>query len=218
MSSRELSAGSKLAAPFLQMLPVTGVAIAVFDQQRRASLIYASDSTAARLEEIHFDVGEGPMFDAFALAQPVHVPDVSVAHQWPAFLSYADDERAGALFLFPLSLGAACIGAVLCYSTVVGTLGDEDVAMGVALSQAIAGPAFRHAIARADDEVADGEIPVELRREVHQATGMVVIQLGVSPSDAFATMRAYAFTSGLSLRDVARDVVRRRLDFSRVDG
>jgi hypothetical protein len=218
MPDQPLPAGAKLAAPFIDLLPVNGVAIAVFDQHRRASLIYASDPTAARLEEIHFDVGEGPMFDAFASAQPVHVPNVAVAHQWPAFLSYADEERVGALFLFPLALGAACIGAVLCYTTEVGALSADDVAIGVALSQAIAGPAFRHAIARAGDEFADGDIPVELRREVHQATGMVVIQLGISPTDAFARMRAYAFTSGRSLRDVAHDVVHRSLDFTQVGG
>ena len=51
------------------------------------------------------------------------------------------------------------------------------------------------------------------RAEIHQATGMVVAQLDLSPTDAFARLRAHAFTEGVALGDVARDVVARRLRF-----
>jgi hypothetical protein len=50
--------------------------------------------------------------------------------------------------------------------------------------------------------------------EVHQATGMIIVQLGVSAEIAFARLRAYAFAQNRRLRDVARDVVARRLRFS----
>ena len=53
------------------------------------------------------------------------------------------------------------------------------------------------------------------RAEIHQATGMVIAQLGINPTDAFARLRAHAFTEGVSLGDVARDVVARRLHFSK---
>ena len=47
--------------------------------------------------------------------------------------------------------------------------------------------------------------------EVHQATGMVSAQLEVPIDEAFVRLRAHAFADGRSLRDVARDVVSRRL-------
>jgi len=53
------------------------------------------------------------------------------------------------------------------------------------------------------------------RAEVHQATGMVVAQLGVSATDALARLRAYAFVEQRLLSDVAHDVVSRRLRFTR---
>jgi AmiR/NasT family two-component response regulator len=53
------------------------------------------------------------------------------------------------------------------------------------------------------------------RAEIHQATGMVIAQLGINPTDAFARLRAHAFTEGVSLGDVARDVVARRLHFTK---
>ena len=49
------------------------------------------------------------------------------------------------------------------------------------------------------------------RAEIDQATGMLTEQLGVSITDAFVRLRAYAYASDLQLADVARDIVARRL-------
>ncbi|MFF9896031.1 ANTAR domain-containing protein [Streptomyces longispororuber] len=51
------------------------------------------------------------------------------------------------------------------------------------------------------------------RREVHQATGMVMVQLGIGQEQAFDRLRARAFTEGRTVSEVARDVVARRLCF-----
>jgi hypothetical protein len=53
--------------------------------------------------------------------------------------------------------------------------------------------------------------------QVHQATGMVQVQLGVTTDEAFLMLRARAFASGRSLADVSTDVVARRLRFSPED-
>ena len=43
--------------------------------------------------------------------------------------------------------------------------------------------------------------------------GMVMVQQGGTLADALATMRAFAFASGTTLRDVAEKVVTRKLHF-----
>ena len=53
------------------------------------------------------------------------------------------------------------------------------------------------------------------RAEIHQAAGMVVAQLGISAADALARLRAHAFAKQRLLRDVAHDVVARRLRFTK---
>jgi hypothetical protein len=53
--------------------------------------------------------------------------------------------------------------------------------------------------------------------EVHQATGMVQVQLNVSTEEALLRLRARAFADGRPLRDVAADVVARRLRFDPED-
>src|SRR5918994_398145 len=52
------------------------------------------------------------------------------------------------------------------------------------------------------------------RAEIHQATGMVSVQLDVTAAEALARMRAHAFVHDRLLIEVAHDVVARRLVFS----
>jgi AmiR/NasT family two-component response regulator len=48
---------------------------------------------------------------------------------------------------------------------------------------------------------------------VHNAAGIVSVQLGVSVTEALVRLRAYAFSENRLVRDVAEDVVARRLRF-----
>nr|WP_255525965.1 ANTAR domain-containing protein [Frigoribacterium sp. CG_9.8] len=52
-----------------------------------------------------------------------------------------------------------------------------------------------------------------MRRETHQATGMIFTQLGVSMAEAFALLQARAFAEGRPIAEVALNVVQRKLDF-----
>ncbi|MFD0573456.1 ANTAR domain-containing protein [Kitasatospora gansuensis] len=49
------------------------------------------------------------------------------------------------------------------------------------------------------------------RAVVHQATGMLSVQLALSLPQALLRLRAHAYSSGRSITDVCQDVVERRL-------
>ena len=55
--------------------------------------------------------------------------------------------------------------------------------------------------------------PTAHQAQVHQATGMIIVQLGVPAETAFARLRAYAYAHDRPLGEVARDVVQRRMRF-----
>ncbi len=121
-----------------------------------------------------------------------------------------------AVFAFPLTLGAACVGVVTLYSSAPRQFGGPEQELCVSLARAIAGPALRRAVRLADaDDSTKGS--VELRREVHQATGMILAQLGVSATDAFTRLRAHSFAQGRPVHDVAREVLARDLNFGELD-
>jgi len=56
------------------------------------------------------------------------------------------------------------------------------------------------------------------RAEIDQATGMLTVQLGVPVGEAFARLRAYAYSQDRRLADVAGDIVARRLRLHRDPG
>ena len=59
----------------------------------------------------------------------------------------------------------------------------------------------------------DGSAPATYRAEVHQATGMISVQLGVPTAEALVRLRAHAYSRDRLIDDVAADVVARRLRF-----
>jgi AmiR/NasT family two-component response regulator len=66
-------------------------------------------------------------------------------------------------------------------------------------------------------EVPEGSIPdafadlAEHRAAVHQASGMVSVQLGVSVEDALVAIRARAYQRGVSIGGLADDIVAQRV-------
>ena len=59
-----------------------------------------------------------------------------------------------------------------------------------------------------------GQGPWAERAEVHQATGMVVAQLGIEERDALALLRAHAYSHDQSVGRTAHAVVARQLTFT----
>jgi AmiR/NasT family two-component response regulator len=78
-----------------------------------------------------------------------------------------------------------------------------------------AAPAVRLAMRSAEDPFSEEhEKAPALRREVHQATGMIQAQLNINATEAFTRLRAYSFTSGRTVIDIAHDVVARGMNFN----
>jgi GAF domain/ANTAR domain len=210
-------APTSLCAPFIELLPITGVSIAVFDEEGRQSTICSSDATATRLEELQFDLGEGPHWEALRTGQPVLVANVMRGpnDSWPIFADAVRDLDVGALFAFPMLMGAVTVGVVDLYRSVPESFDSGAFGIALSLSARVARRAVHEALQLAKDDSAEHTIEAPaMRREVHQATGMILVQLGVSASEAFFRLRAHSFANGRSVQDTARDVVARRLNFS----
>ncbi|MEO6944095.1 MAG: GAF and ANTAR domain-containing protein [Lacisediminihabitans sp.] len=211
-------ADADLCSRFVEFLPITGASISVFDETGNQSTICASDEMAARLEEMQFELGEGPHWEALHTGRPVMVPDLhsESLSSWPMFSEAVRHTGVGAVFAFPLTLGVVTIGVVDLYCSSPGNLSASALATAVNLAGSVTLPAARMAIRSADREDASttvGTAP-ELRRDVHQATGMILVQMNVSATEAFLLLRAHAFSSGRTVQEIAQDVVARRLDFS----
>lgn len=200
-------------------LAVTGAGVSVLSNGsdsgiggHRRGLVHATDRTSARLEDLQLTVGEGPCVDAHATGGPILVPDLGGAvARWPAFGPAAVELGAAAVFSFPLQVGAVRIGSLDLYRDTPTGLS------GLALADAlILADLATHTVIEELDGHTVGDVTwlADSHVEIHQAVGMVRIQLGVRSDAALLRLRAYAFMQGISLAEVAGQVVARTLRFT----
>ncbi len=199
----------------------TGAGIMLMSGDIPRGSVCTTDAVSSLIEQLQYELGEGPCVDAYRQDRAVTEADLAAATvpRWLAFTGSAVDAGARAVFGFPLQIGAVRLGALNLYRDTPGPLSDDQhgdalltagiVAQVLMLLQASAPP---------------GTVPVELEVNadfnylVHQASGMVAAQLGVGVGHALIRLRAYAFGNGRGLTDIARDVVDRRLRFDAQSG
>ncbi len=176
---------------------------------------FASNPFAARLEELQFSSGVGPGVDAYTDGVPILEFDLEAAtERWPGFCGSAVAAGTRAAFSFPLRLGAARLGALSVYQLEPGPLDEDVYADALVLADVVTRgllaaratvPAGSSAVGIGDDRAFDAT--------VHQASGMVSVQLAVDVGEALARLRARAFADGTPVTALAGEVIARRVRF-----
>jgi hypothetical protein len=128
--------------------------------------------------------------------------------RWPAFAQAGVAAGVLAVFAFPLRIGAIGIGALVLYRNRTGTLSADELAYGLVLAD-VATQVVLGLQAGAPEDTLHVLLAGEPLHwsEVHQATGMVAVQLGVALDEAFVRLRAHAFAAERPLGLLARDIV-----------
>jgi hypothetical protein len=230
-------------------LPMSGAAVTVMASADRQELVCASDTVAARIDELQFSLGEGPCVEAFMTGRTVQIADIVEVRdsRWPMFAAAARDTPARGMYVFPLHVGAGRLGVLDCYRDTPGPLTADELAGALRAADAAVWALLDQAPRRnptgndptpagvgATPTVADdhGDRPDQAWSgygwsgvvspmgypEIHQATGMIIGQVGGTAASALARLRAAAFAAERPIDEVARDVVGRRLRFDERDG
>lgn len=194
-----------------------GVTVMAPDAQQ---VRFASDAVSARVEQLQFLLGEGPCRDAYGSLGPVLADDLQAMgwrQRWPVFAPAAVLAGAHAVFAVPLLVGRAGLGVLDLYRDTAGVLAGPELADALIFADAVTDLLLAETAGHTGDDVlargAEGEGFLMHRAAVHQASGMISVQLGVPVEDALARLRAQAFATGRDLDEVAGDVVARRLRF-----
>ncbi len=170
---------------------------------------HATDGTARAVEEMQHTLGEGPGVEASSSGSTVLVPNLRDDSQpdlrrWPTFAHEAVGAGVQAVFAFPLVLGTALVGALSLYRDSPGALSSVQLSLSLVGADSVA-----RALAHSGDGLpATSELDDPMR--VHQAAGMVMVQLSVPIDQALLRMRAVAFAEGSTVDTLAADIVERR--------
>ncbi|MEJ7562807.1 MAG: ANTAR domain-containing protein [Ilumatobacteraceae bacterium] len=140
------------------------------------------------------------------------MPDLEHSSRWPLYGPEALAAGARAVFGLPLHADGVSLGALTLHRSASGDLADVERAYGIAEALTrllLVGPTPEHPSGSASVLNDMGE-----DWTVHQASGMISVQIGVHADEGLIRLRAHAFASERRLRDVAVDIVARRLRFS----
>jgi hypothetical protein len=211
------------AAPSLQhavtacarALSAAGAGLAMNRNGGLLEPLLSTDLLTGDLDEVQFELGEGPSSEAAATSSPVLEADlagVEAGRRWPAFAAAGSDRGIRGVFAFPVIAGAARLGVLTVYRREPGPLQSDQVADALVFADAIFVLALDHrqGVSADLDEVIETAFTAR-RAEVHQAAGRLASQQRISVTDALARLRAHAYSSGLSLHTVAIDVMADRL-------
>jgi GAF domain-containing protein len=214
---RGVEAADSLCSACVVLFDVDAAAISLVFDGVSSGTLGSSSAAARRYDELQFTIGEGPCLDSVTHRIPVLVVDLAEEPRWPAYGPAMVAHNIRSVYAMPIVIAAGFIGALDLFRAQPGELEGDALAGAIAAAE-LAGVTVLDLLdvdlqAALSDPNNDAwaELNALSRAEVSQATGMLVAQLGVEPAEAIVRLRAYAFATGRSATDVARDIIERRL-------
>lgn len=205
--------GATLCERCQEYLFVTGIAISLVSGIDVSSMCVV-DERAVKLDEMQFTLGAGPTYDALQSGEPVvedQMNSLSLS-RWPELSEFARECGINGIFAFPLQIGAARAGVLTAYQR-----DPRAWSLGQHADALIAADALTHVILAAQskapfDDLADALREVGLSRaEVHQASGMLSAQAGVSVAAALVLLRSHAYAIDCPVAQLASNVIARKV-------
>jgi len=193
---------------------VNGAGVMLMSGDIPRGSLCTTDAVSHLIEELQYTLGEGPCVDAYQKDQVVIEPDLAEpeSRRWLAFTPPALDAGVRAIFGFPLRVGTVRLGALNLYRDRPSPLTADQHADALVMADLAARCVLEaQAGAPSGALAAELEIGADFHFAVHNAAGMVSVQLGTSVAEALIRLRAFAYLHDRLLADVAQDIIARRL-------
>jgi hypothetical protein len=203
----------RLCRAFTTVASADGGAISLGFMTSERTVLCVTDDLVSLLEDVQDTLREGPSLDALRTARPVVSSswDEQMS-RWPALMRSAPPAVASTLlYAFPMLPERTLVGVVSLHVRRPHPLArpvDDLAFLADVVGAAIVG---------GSPEGDGDQVLWSERDKISQATGMIVAQLGLSPMDALAVLRAHAFAHEASVAEVSRTVLARELIFAHPD-
>ncbi|WP_245160822.1 GAF domain-containing protein [Blastococcus sp. CT_GayMR16] len=202
----------RLARACARTLAVDGAGLSLVDASQQRIPLGASSEVAEVAERLQFTVGAGPCMTAQETRQPVFAVEEDLRRRWPVFtelLVGATPFRA--VVALPLQPALAGAGAIDLYFRDSADVLDLDVFEALAVGELVTSLLSEAAVwsewsPAQGPEWLQGPAP-QRRAAVWEAMGKLSVDLEVSAAEALTLLRAHAYGAGLTVDDVAGELL-----------
>ena len=166
------------------------------------------------VQDLELTLGEGPAGDAYVEGAPVLVSDLgSFSSRWPQFARSLSQTGLRSVYALPLQVGAIKLGVLVLYRAEPVVLQGRELASALLVADLVANQVLDMQAGVMSESLAWSLEVDDYRAVVHQATGMISVQLECAVGEALARLRGRAFATERPIDQVAADVVRGGLRF-----
>jgi GAF domain-containing protein len=164
----------------------------------------ASDSLVGRLDDLQYQLGEGPCLQAIHQDGVVRVEHARDEQRWPAFIAKAVEEGLRSQLGLRLYTDGDTLGGLNLYSTTDDEIDDEVEHLAELFAH--------HAVIAIDRAKVEGNLATALatRKTIGQALGILMERHEIDEDQAFAYLIRVSSHSNVKLRDVADEIVLQR--------
>lgn len=195
----------RVLAAALSAVQCRYAALILVGKRGRLELVAATDPVVERLDVAQQTAGTGPDVDLMNDRLGVLVPDTRLDRRWPAWAKEAAALGIRSMMGTRLYTKDATVGTLNLYDHRESYFDVDD--------QAVAHVLARHAaIALARTRRLDDLWQaIDARKRIGQAQGILMERYGLNEDQAFQVLVRYSQDQNIKLRDVAEDLVRRRV-------
>lgn len=174
----------------------------------RPATLAASDDLTRRVDQLQYDLDEGPCLDTLDSGQSNYIPDTSGETRWPEFCRGAHHEGVWSVLSLPLSGPVGVLGGYNLYATHRDAF-PSDLCGQVEVFAGNAAGALAVAVKLAEQAQLSEDLREALtsRAVIDQATGIAMAQQRCDAENAFAMLRRISQQRNLKLRDLATEIV-----------
>jgi len=206
----------RLARACARSLAVDDAGLSLVDASQQRVPLGASSDVAEVAERLQFTVGAGPCITAQETREPVFAVEEDLRRRWPVFTELLIAETPfRAVVALPLQPALAGAGAIDLYFRTSAEVLDlevfEAMAVGELVTSALGDAAVWSEWTPAEGpEWMHGPVP-QRRAAVWEAIGKLSVELELGAQDALTLIRAHAYGAGVTVDDVAADLLSGRL-------
>lgn len=194
----------QVIATALTVLDADFASITMIRRGQRLETIASTDPIAEGLDQLQYDLREGPCYDASWRGQTMLSPNLRNEERWPQWAPKAAANGISSMLAVELATAEERVGALNLYFAEPREFDRDDVAFA---------DIFGHHASIAvscTSENAGLLVALDSRKLIGQAQGILMERYEISDAQAFGVLTRYSQNNNIKLRDVAEQLRTKR--------